>query len=295
MPSVNRPGRGRPGVLTPAGDRLARRKIVCYTSSPRSTIDRALLGELARLAWQTVLEVQRAGLGRRDVVPGMVGVIHTFGQLVHFHPHIHAIVTDGAFTPDGAFISMPVTDTEPYLRLWQQKVFGLLLGKGKITADLVDQMRRWRHSGFSVDHRVTLAAGDTAGLERLAQYMLRCPFSLARMIRVTDDGKVLYLANEAWLPAFPRPGQRPSVPRGQPQLPGLRPAGLPGRAHPAHPRHGAASHPPIRLVFEQDPRMPRRKGRQGPDYWRDDRRWAPGLADLRGSTPAMGPAHQARL
>ena len=175
--------------------------------------DRTLLGELARLAWQTVLEVHRAGLGRPDVVPGMVAVIHTFGQLVHFHPHIHAIVTDGAFTPDGRFIPMPVTDTEPYRRLWEQKVFRLLLSTGKITTDLVEQMRRWRHSGFSVDHRVALAPGDTAGLERLAQYMLRCPFSLARMIRVTAEGKVLYLAEKRACRRFPQPAdERPRAP-----------------------------------------------------------------------------------
>jgi hypothetical protein len=45
---------------------------------------------------------------------------------------------------------MPVTDTEPYLRLWQQKVLGLLLGRGKITGDLVDQMRRWTPPAWSV-------------------------------------------------------------------------------------------------------------------------------------------------
>jgi hypothetical protein len=37
------------------------------------------------------------------------------------------------------------------------------------------------HSGFSVDHSVYLAPHDTAGLQRLAEYILRCPFSLARV------------------------------------------------------------------------------------------------------------------
>ena len=59
--------------------------------------DRRLLAELPRLAWQTVLEVYRAVLDRDDVVPGMIAAIHTFGERVHWHPHIHALVTDGAF------------------------------------------------------------------------------------------------------------------------------------------------------------------------------------------------------
>jgi hypothetical protein len=31
---------------------------------------------------------------------------------------------------------------------------------------------------------------STAGVERIAQYILRCPFSLQRLIRVTDQGQV---------------------------------------------------------------------------------------------------------
>ncbi len=37
-------------------------------------------------------------------------------------------------------------------------------------------MRTWGHSGFSVDQSVFLPAGDQAGIERLMQYMTRCPF-----------------------------------------------------------------------------------------------------------------------
>ena len=56
--------------------------------------DRSLLGGLARAAWLAVAEVYRQVLGRDDVTPGMVAGIQTFGQLIHYHPHIHAIVTD---------------------------------------------------------------------------------------------------------------------------------------------------------------------------------------------------------
>ncbi len=64
--------------------------------------------------------------------------------------------------------------------------------------------------------------GDTAGRERLAQYMLRCPFSLQRMIRVTDQGKVLYCAEKRTCRRFPRPAARdlfngvPTSPSGHP-------------------------------------------------------------------------------
>ena len=41
---------------------------------------------------------------------------------------------------------------------------------------------------LGVHHAVRLDADDRAGRERLAHYMLRCPFSLERLIRVTDHG-----------------------------------------------------------------------------------------------------------
>ena len=44
--------------------------------------ERRLLGELCRAAARTVITVYRAASGRPDAVPGMVGAIQTFGQLV---------------------------------------------------------------------------------------------------------------------------------------------------------------------------------------------------------------------
>lgn len=46
-------------------------------------------------------------------------------------------------------------------------------------------MRSWDHTGFGFDQSVHLPAGDRKGIERLVQYMVRCPFSLARLIKVT--------------------------------------------------------------------------------------------------------------
>jgi hypothetical protein len=74
----------------------------------------------------------------------------------------------------------------------------------KIDRELVDQMRAWQHSGFSVDNSVYLPAGETSGLKRLGQYILRCPFSLARAVRLTDNGSVIYRAEQKHSRRFPR-------------------------------------------------------------------------------------------
>ena len=165
-----------------------------------------LLGELCRAAARTLITVYRAASGRPDAVPGMVGAIQTFGQLVHFHPHMHALVTEGVFLPEGTFMPLPKLATEPFLRLWEQEVFALLLAEGKISEEVVANIRSWKHSGFSVDQSVWLEAGDQQGVQRLIEYFLRCPFSQARMIEVTDAGQVIYQTEHNALGRFPEPG-----------------------------------------------------------------------------------------
>ena len=167
--------------------------------------DRRLLGRFAVAAWESVIEVYRQVLQLDDVVPGMIAGIQTFGELVHFHPHIHAIATDGAFRPDGTFLCLPTGSTELLLETWQTKVFSLLVAARWIDQHTVDQMRMWTYSGFSVDNSVYIPAGDRFGLERLAQYILRCPFSLARVVRLTEDGSVIYRAEKDHCRRFPGP------------------------------------------------------------------------------------------
>ena len=80
-----------------------------------SRFDRKLLGRLSSCAWTCIkAEVQRM-LERKDVVPGMIAAIQTFGQLLHWNPHIHSLVTCGAYTPEGVFIEKILK----HCRLWK--------------------------------------------------------------------------------------------------------------------------------------------------------------------------------
>ena len=86
-------------------------------------------------------------------------------------------------------------------------MFTLYLAEGKIEPEVAENMRSWEHSGFSVGfsivQSVLLTAGDQAGIERLVQYMIRCPFSLSRLVKVTDTGQVVYKAEKQKCQAFP--------------------------------------------------------------------------------------------
>jgi len=83
-------------------------------------------------------------------------------------------------------------------------------------------MRGWRHSGFNVDNSVRIEAGDHAGMQRLVEYISRCPFSLARLVTLNADGdaskstlastspeggKLLYRASKGKCFPFPKTGE----------------------------------------------------------------------------------------
>jgi len=74
-------------------------ELVVFTIPKRLRIyfryDRRLLGELCRAAWDVVRTVLQSVSGRPDAAAGMIGAIQTFGDLIHWHPHIHALVAEG--------------------------------------------------------------------------------------------------------------------------------------------------------------------------------------------------------
>jgi hypothetical protein len=166
--------------------------------------ERRLLGELCRAAWGVVRSVFQSVSGHPESVPGMIGAIQIprmRDDLIHSHPHIHSLVTEGVFLPDGTYVPLPKLATEPFLKLWEQAVFDLLLSEGKITPEVIENIRSWQHSGFSVDQSVRLEAGDTEGIQRLIEYF--GPFSQARMIEVTCQGNVIYKTGGNRLGRFP--------------------------------------------------------------------------------------------
>jgi len=170
--------------------------------------DRSLLGGLCQAAYETVCDTFGQELEGGSGIPAMVGAVQTFGDLVHWHPHIHGIVPEGVFDDDGEFLAVPDIWKHRAVEFWQDRVLCLLLETLKIDEQTAASMRAWRHSGFSVDTSVRIEAGDTAGMERLIGYIARCPFSLARMIARADDGKIIYRASHARYWPIPKSGEQ---------------------------------------------------------------------------------------
>ena len=120
--------------------------------------------------------------------------------------HVHSLVPEGVFTESGYFVNIPYVCRVRAVEIWQEKVFTFLIDEGRIDHEVVAMIKSWRHTGFSVDNSVRIEAGDETGMQRLIEYISRCPFSLARMVCLTDNGQILYRASKPGCIPFPKQG-----------------------------------------------------------------------------------------
>lgn len=75
------------------------------------------LGLLSRIATRTLRAYVRAAVGGPEAVPGLVVCVQTFGSVAHFHPHLHVLMTDGAYRRDGSFTPLPTPEPVAESRL----------------------------------------------------------------------------------------------------------------------------------------------------------------------------------
>jgi hypothetical protein len=155
--------------------------------------DRKLLGLLARTGAETLKVFYRKITGEARGVPGIVVCIQTFGnRAANAHVHLHCLVTDGVFLPDGSFVSasfLPPVDIEELFRRLLVREF---VRRKLISEEAAENMLSWPHSGFHV-HVGPLIHEDEAGLlATTARYCARAPLSLSRLSYDSDTQTVTY-------------------------------------------------------------------------------------------------------
>jgi hypothetical protein len=96
----------------------------------------------------------------------------------------------------GFFRVSPLFELKHLEEIFKHKVFKTLLSKEKITPELVDMHKAWRHSGFNVFCGLRIQPGDEQAMENLARYIVRTSFSQERMIYVRDESKVTYQSKD---------------------------------------------------------------------------------------------------
>jgi hypothetical protein len=145
---------------------------------------RELLSGLSRAAWETVQEVLRHELSLPEGQGAAVHVLHTWGDLLDWHPHVHGLFAWGLFDAAGAWHGAPPVSDTALHDLFRLKAFRLLRQAGLVDEALVRDMLSWPHSGFHAWQGPLVSCLEQPALERVGQYAARGPVSLERLALV---------------------------------------------------------------------------------------------------------------
>lgn len=107
--------------------------------------------------------------------------LHTAGDLLNFHPHIHSLTLHGAFDGSGAFHELTAVESDYLTRSFQTRILDALMHEGLIDQDTVENMRSWEHSGFHVFVGEPIQPSDKDARLFVARYLKKCPVSLLRL------------------------------------------------------------------------------------------------------------------
>ena len=94
-------------------------------------------------------------------------------------PHLHLLVTDGAFRRDGAFVPLPPHDPAVLEQLWRRAVLAEFVRQGWLDQDEAAAMLAWPHSGFGA--YLGPAIAEPEGVLRVARYCARAPVAESRL------------------------------------------------------------------------------------------------------------------
>ena len=97
-----------------------------------------------------------------------------------------------------AWIPLPDLDARQAELLFRDKVLAFLSDRDLVDDERIALLPSWNeNTGFSVDNCVVVPADDSAGLARLARYLMRSPVSLDRLTWDDRTGEVVYVAKRS--------------------------------------------------------------------------------------------------
>jgi len=126
----------------------------------------------------------------RELHTALIVAHQTFGDILRWNPHFHALVLEGGFDSEGTFFYIPFSGLENMIEYFRRNIFKLFLEKKLINENFAHNMLSWRHSGFSIDNSVRILDGEAQ--ENLAEYIARPPISLKKIHYEPFKGRVLF-------------------------------------------------------------------------------------------------------
>lgn len=115
----------------------------------------------------------------KKINTGMVIAHQTFGDMLRFNPHFHAILLEGGFDNEGVFVYLPFSGLEKMTEYFRRSVLRFFTEKKLLREQFARNLLSWKHSGFSIDNSVRIL--DERSRENLAQYLARPPISLKKI------------------------------------------------------------------------------------------------------------------
>lgn len=155
--------------------------------------DRSLHGILFTAAWQTICSQIDGG------IPGLILVVQTAGESLNHNPHLHGILSDGLWSPDGTFVPF-VTPLDPSLLVhnFAARVTDALVARELLHPVHAEALLAQAHTGFSVWLGDPIAADDADGRRFLARYIDRPPLSHDRLSVRHDTVRYHSDTTESW-------------------------------------------------------------------------------------------------
>ena len=95
---------------------------------------------MSRCGWESLKKFSKDVVPENDAVLGSVIAVHTSGDFLGWHPHLHILVTDGCFYGNGMFRVAPLFELKALEDIFRNKVFKTLLSRKKITEKMVDML-----------------------------------------------------------------------------------------------------------------------------------------------------------
>ncbi len=126
---------------------MSRRNATGHKSRPAFTLTAILALAVAQFHVPDSLKTfLRTQLGLSDGQVGMILLIHTFGEYLGWHPHLHILCADGLFRQSGLFYCMRPVDLQELEQLFRDRVLKFLVQAGKIAQATADQISAWPHT-----------------------------------------------------------------------------------------------------------------------------------------------------
>jgi hypothetical protein len=154
--------------------------------------DRALLKDLARIAWEVLSCYYKNSVSKEGTTPAAICSIQTFGDMLGYNPHLHILCADGGFGERGIFYAAADLDGPALEPLFRHKILSMLKRRGLITDRVIELISNWRHSGFNVYCGDRIYPRDGQSMENISRYIIRASFSTERLNYISEDSRVIY-------------------------------------------------------------------------------------------------------